>query len=184
MTPETYRGIAERAECLIPGEQVEAALDHMAEQLTAQLHDKDPIVLAVMTGGIVTAGLLLPRLPFALRLNYIHATRYRNTTAGGMIEWRHRPGAMIQGENVLVIDDIFDEGNTLETVVNACYEDGAAAVTSAVLVEKNRSRTCSYRPDVIGLVTPDRYLIGYGLDYHGYFRNVAGIYAIADTDID
>ncbi|MBB1075473.1 hypoxanthine-guanine phosphoribosyltransferase [Rhodoferax sp. 4810] len=184
MTPETYRGVLERAECLISCEQVEAALDRMAEQLTVQLHDKDPIVLAVMTGGIVTAGLLLPRLPFALRLNYIHATRYRDTTSGGTIEWRHRPGTIIQGENILVVDDIFDEGDTLTTVVNACHEDGAAAVTSAVLVEKNRSRTCTYRPDVIGLVTPNRYLIGYGLDYHGYFRNAAGIYAIADTDID
>jgi hypoxanthine phosphoribosyltransferase len=80
------------------------------------------------------------------------------------------------------VDDIFDEGVTMEAMVDACREDGAAEVQSAVLVEKLRARGCTYRPDIIGMEIPDRYVMGYGLDYKSYFRNAAGIYAAADED--
>lgn len=180
---ETYREVAARADCLIDQAGVEAAFERMAAELETRLGARDPIVLSVMTGGLVTAGILLPRLHFPLRLNYIHATRYREGTHGGHLEWKYRPSEAIRGEHVLVVDDIFDEGLTLDAIVSACHEDGAASVTSAVLVEKLRDRTCAYRPDVIGLTTPERYLMGYGLDYKGYFRNANGIHAIAPEDI-
>ncbi|EIC20152.1 hypoxanthine-guanine phosphoribosyltransferase [Thiorhodovibrio frisius] len=183
MTLETYQGVAERAECLFDRPAVEAAFDRMADALDQRLAALDPIVLSVMTGGVVTAGILLPRLRFPLRLSYVHATRYREGTRGGAMEWKYRPSDVIQGEHVLVVDDIFDEGITLQEVVNACRDDGAASVTSAVLVEKQRERACNYRPDVVGLVAPDRYLMGYGLDYKSYFRNADGILAAADQDV-
>jgi hypoxanthine phosphoribosyltransferase len=118
-----------------------------------------------------------------LRLSYVHATRYREGTRGGTLEWKYRPTEAIRGEHVLVVDDIFDAGVTLEAIVKACCADGAASVTSAVLVEKMRQRKCDYRPDVVGLTAPDRYLMGYGLDYKSYFRNADGIYAAAAQDV-
>jgi hypoxanthine phosphoribosyltransferase len=183
MTAETYQGVAARAECLVDRAGVAAAFDRMAGALEQRLADRDPIVLSVMTGGVVTAGILLPRLRFPLRLSYVHATRYREGTRGGILEWKYRPTEIIRDEHVLVVDDIFDEGVTLAAIVEACKQDGAASVTSAVLVEKLRARDCTYRPDVIGLTTPDRYLMGYGLDYRSYFRNADGIFAAADEDV-
>lgn len=183
ISPEDYQGIAQRAECLLDRQAVEAAFDTMAAALRERLEHLDPIVLSVMTGGVVTAGLLLPRLQFPLRLSYVHATRYREGTRGGCLEWIYRPAEILRGEHVLVVDDIFDEGITLDEIVKACHADGAASVTSAVLVEKRRARACAYRPDVVGLTTADRYLMGYGLDYKSYFRNADGIYAAADQDV-
>ena len=183
MTPEHYRGVAERAELLVDKEQVERAFDRMAAEIGERFGALDPLVLCVVTGGIVTTGMLLPRLPFALRLDYVHATRYRGTTSGGELEWRHRPSDAIRGEHVLVVDDIFDEGVTMAQIVDACREDGAASVHGIVLVEKERERLTDYRPDIIGVTVPDRYVMGYGLDYKSYFRNAAGIYAAADADI-
>jgi hypoxanthine phosphoribosyltransferase len=183
MTAEQYQAIAGRAECLVSQTDVDAALQRMCDAIGAKLGDKDPVVLAVMTGGIVATGLLLPRLDFALRLDYVHATRYRGGTRGGEIEWRHRPADAVRGEHVLVIDDIFDEGLTMETIVKACYEDGAASVVSAVLVEKERGRDCDYRPDIVGLQVPDRYVMGFGLDYKSYFRNADRILAADPADI-
>lgn len=182
MSPAHYDGVAERAERLAGQAEVEAALDRMATEITDRLAGTDPVVLAVMTGGIIVTGLLLPRLDFQLRLDYLHATRYRNTTRGGELEWRHRPSEAVRGQQVLVVDDILDEGVTMEAIIAACREDGAAGVHSAVLVEKLRARDCAYRPDVVGLTIPDRYVMGYGLDYKGYFRNALGIYAAADQD--
>ena len=176
-----YAGVAERADCLATAQDMEAALDRMAADLTARLADQDPLVLFVMTGAVIVAGLLLPRLNFQLRIDYIHASRYQGATSGGEIAWRHRPSAAIRGEHVLVLDDILDEGITLDQIVRACHEDGAASVQTAVLVEKRRPHQCE--ADVVGIQVADRYLYGYGLDYKNYFRNAPGIYAVAETDI-
>lgn len=175
-----YAAVAERADCLVTAAEIEAALDRMAADLTARLAGKDPLVLCVMTGAVVVAGLLLPRLHFPLRLDYIHASRYQGATSGGEIVWRHRPSAAMRGEHVLILDDILDEGITLEQIVRACHEDGAASVQTAVLVEKQRPHQCE--ADVVGVQVADRYLYGYGLDYKNYFRNAPGIYAVADAD--
>jgi len=183
MTEVHYRGVAARSECLASRAEVEAALERMSAEIGASVGGKDPVVLCVMTGGIVATGLLLPRLDFALRLDYVHATRYRGDISGGLLEWRHRPSEVVRGEPVLVVDDIFDEGLTMEAIVRACYEDGAASVVSAVLVEKQRERECAYRPDIVGLRVPDRYVMGYGLDYKSYFRNADSILAASDEDV-
>ncbi|HBG95362.1 MAG TPA: hypoxanthine-guanine phosphoribosyltransferase [Chromatiaceae bacterium] len=183
MTPQQYQGVRDRADLLIQPADVEAALDRMAAQITAHFADKDPLILCVMTGGIVTTGLLLPRLDFALRLDYIHASRYRGDTSGGELRWNYRPSESIRGEHVIVVDDIFDEGITMTAIVDACKEDGAASLYSAVLTAKDRDRATEYRPDVVGLTLPDRYVMGYGLDYKGYFRNASGIFAASGKDI-
>jgi hypoxanthine phosphoribosyltransferase len=183
MSETQYQDIAGRSECLASTAEVEAGLARMSAAISARVAGKDPVVLCVMTGGIVATGLLLPRLDFALRLDYVHATRYRGATKGAGLEWRHRPSEVVRGEHVLVVDDIFDEGLTMEAIVEACQEDGAASVLSAVLVEKERERKCAYRPDIVGLTVPDRYVMGFGLDYKSYFRNADSILAASDEDV-
>jgi hypoxanthine phosphoribosyltransferase len=183
LTSKEYAGVAARAELLVSAEAMDLALDRMAGEITADLAESDPLVLCLMTGAVIAAGQLLPRLNFQLQLGYLHATRYGGATHGGDLAWLHRPSAAIRGRHVLLVDDILDEGLTLEAVTLACQEDEAASVRSAVLVEKARARTCGFEADYVGVRTPDRYLFGYGLDYKNYFRNVAGIYAVADGDV-
>jgi hypoxanthine phosphoribosyltransferase len=89
----------------------------------------------------------------------------------------------VRGEHVLVVDDIFDQGHTMEAIAAACAEDGAASVTTAVLALKEGAAETEYRPDITGLTLPNRYVMGYGLDYKRYFRNLPGIYAAADEDV-
>ncbi|WP_295384271.1 hypoxanthine-guanine phosphoribosyltransferase [uncultured Thiodictyon sp.] len=180
LTLETYTAVADRAECLVTQEAMEEALERMADTLTDRLAGTDPVVLCVMTGGLIAAGRLLPRLNFQLRVNYVHATRYQGATSGGELNWHYRPSEILRGEQVLILDDILDEGITLDAIARACREDGAAGVHTAVLVEKARPHACV--ADVVGVVVPDRYLFGYGLDYKGYFRNVPGVFAVADQD--
>ncbi len=182
MTREEYEAVASRATLVIPGEEMEKALDAMAARITAALAGKDPLILCVMTGAVVVVGRLLPRLRFQLRLDYLHATRYRGATSGGELTWLRRPAAAVRGQHVLVVDDILDEGFTLAAAVRACHEDGAASVRSAVLVEKDRARARGVSADFVGVRLPDRYLYGYGLDYKGYFRNADGIFAVDPRD--
>jgi len=183
LTRQEYEAIALRAQLVVSADEMEAAIDRMASEITADLAGADPLVLCVMTGAVVAVGRLLPRLDFQLQLGYMHATRYRDTTSGGEIAWLHRSAEAVCGRHVLLVDDILDEGLTLEAAAAACGEDGAASVRSAVLVEKDRPRSCAFVADYVGLKIPDRYVFGYGLDYRGYFRNAAGIYAVADIDV-
>jgi hypoxanthine phosphoribosyltransferase len=179
---DQYAAVLSRAECLADKATVESALDAMAVSLHKKLADKDPVVLSVVTGGIVVAGLLLPRLDFPLRLEYVHATRYRGGLSGAELHWHHHPAEAVRGEHVLVVDDIFDQGHTMEAIVETCRADGAASVTAAVLALKEGAAQTDYRPDVVGLTLPNRYVMGYGLDYKRYFRNLPGIYAAAKED--
>lgn len=183
MTKEQYQAVAARAERLVGADEVEQALERLAVAITDAMADTNPVVLCVMTGAVIFAGRLLPKLDFPLEVDYVHASRYQGATSGGAIAWRHRPSDKVRGRNVLVLDDIYDEGITLDVIVKACNEDGAASVHSGVLVEKLRDRECVYRPDFVGIELPNRYLYGCGLDYKEYFRNADGIYAVADEDV-
>jgi hypoxanthine phosphoribosyltransferase len=180
---ENYDTVAARSRLIVSSEELEAAMDRMAGKISADLAGRDPLVLCVMTGAVVVLGRLLPRLDFQLQLGYLHATRYRGATSGGELAWLHRPTDVIRGRHVLLVDDILDEGLTLEAAARACREDGAASVRSAVLVEKLRTRDCAFEADYVGVEIPNRYVFGYGLDYKGYFRNANGIYAVADEDV-
>ncbi len=182
MSREEYDAVAGRAELLVCGAEMEQVLDRLAVAITAALADKDPLVLCVMKGAVIAVGRLLPRLAFPLGLEYVHATRYRDETRGGSLDWLYRPAAAVRDRHLLVVDDILDEGITLDAIARACRDDGAASVQTAVLVEKERERACPFAADFVGVRLPNRYLYGYGLDYKGYFRNADGVYAVADED--
>lgn len=161
---------------------MEAALDSMAAAITDLLADKNPLVLCVINGGIIATGKLLPRLDFPLTLDSIHASRYRNQTSGGSeIHWLFKPTTSLQDRTVLLVDDILDEGHTLKAIIDWCKAQGASAVYSAVLLDKNLPQTKPVQADFVGLQVANHYLFGYGMDYKGYLRNAAGIYACKDT---
>jgi hypoxanthine phosphoribosyltransferase len=166
------------AECLFNREQVEAAMARMARLITADMRESNPLVLTVMSGGLIPAGYLLSHLDFPLQIDYIHASRYRGTTSGGELEWRVTPRFMPEGRNVLIVDDILDEGLTLQAIVDSCRNAGAASVKSAVLVKKRHARNIGVEADYVGLEVEDRYVFGFGMDYHEYLRNAPGIYAV------
>lgn len=172
---EAYR----TAELLYSEQDVEAALDGMAGQITAQLADSNPLLLCVLTGGIIPTGKLTTRLDFPLQLDYLHATRYRGATRGGELNWIAHPSISLRDRVVLIIDDILDEGTTLAAIIEHCRDEGARHVYSAVLIDKRHDRKFhNIKADFTGLEVPDRYVFGYGMDYKDYLRNAPGIYAV------
>lgn len=167
------------ADCLASPNQVDDAIDRLASGITAQLKGSNPIVFCVMNGGMVVAGRLLCKLSFPLEVAYLHATRYGQHLNGSLIEWRVQPTQDVRDRAVLVIDDIHDEGYTLDAIVDHLRSQGATSVHTAVLVHKlhDRKSAPGMRADFSGLDIEDRYLFGCGMDYKGYWRNAPGIYA-------
>ncbi|MEI2782592.1 MAG: hypoxanthine-guanine phosphoribosyltransferase [Candidatus Competibacter sp.] len=181
ITAEQALAALREADLLHPAERIEAALDRMAAAIAAELEHRDPLVLVVMNGAFVPAARLLARLRFPLRVGYLHATRYRGATRGGAIDWIAPPRPAVAGQVVLVVDDIFDEGDTLKAILDEIRRQGAAAAYSAVLVDKRHDRKVpDLTVDFVGLEVPDRYVFGCGMDYKEYWRNLPAIYAARD----
>ena len=144
VTLEQARQVLESAEQIYDASQIDQALEQLASKINvtvAQLDtgDQPVLVICIMNGGLILTGQLLTRLNFPLHLDFIHATRYRNQTSGGEMEWKVEPHQSIQNRSLLILDDILDEGYTLDAVVRYCKDEGASHVIPAVMVEKETS---------------------------------------------
>lgn len=160
--------------------EVEMAINKMASNINSSLKDKNPIILCVMNGGVVIFGKLLPKLNFPLTIDSINASRYNNKTSGGEVQWIQKPTSSLNNKTVLIVDDILDEGFTLNAIIDYCKEQGATSILTAVLINKKLACKKPITADFVGLEVENRYLFGYGMDYKGYLRNASGIYACRD----
>jgi len=180
ITYEEAVAVHAEADLLVTGEAIAASIESMAAEITATLSKEMPLVLCVLNGGMIPMAQLLLKLQFPLETDYLHATRYGKKSVGTNLSWWARPSSDISGHNVLVVDDIYDEGHTLAAICEYLKESGAKKVYAAALLNKVHDRKVDYVPDFIGLDVEDRFVYGFGMDYQGYFRNVDGIYAVKD----
>jgi len=180
MTDVDLKSILARSDLLFDRPALEAAIDRMAAGISERLRGQRPVYVTVLTGGLITAGMLAPRVSTEVDLDfdYVHVTRYHGGTSGGDLHWKARPRNDFAGRVVLFVDDILDEGHTLEALKNYALEAGATAVYIAVLVRKEHDRCVpGIAADFIGLTVPDRYVFGFGMDYEEHGRSLFGIYA-------
>ena len=163
---------------------LETAIARMAVAIRNDLAGSVPLFVTVMHGGLPFAGQLALELGargLDLEFEYLHATRYRSTTSGGEVTWKHKPEAPLRGRRVLLVDDIVDEGHTLAAIRDWCREQGAAQVRIAALAVKKHNRCVpGLAADYVGVEVPDRYVYGYGMDYHEQGRSLPAIYALKD----
>lgn len=172
--------VLEEADLLVTQDEVTRSIERLAVEITDRLKDARPLVLCVMNGGLIFSGQLLPQLHFPLEVDYTQASRYGDETTGGGLSWKVMPQKSMEGRTVLILDDILDEGVTLNSLARYCREQGAREVLLAVLVEKLHLRKVEpgMRADFSGLEVGDRFLFGFGLDYKGFWRNAPGIFAV------
>jgi hypoxanthine phosphoribosyltransferase len=170
--------IFDKAEQIYSAESILAAVNQLAVKITETMSDQYPLVLSVMGGAVVFTGHLLPQLQFPLSFDYLQVTRYQNTTQGGSISWKVFPQENLRGRVVLVLDDILDEGITLVAIRERVMDCGAKAFYSAVLADKDIGRSKPLQADFVGLMLPNRYVFGFGMDIKGAWRNLPAIYAL------
>lgn len=178
--------VLDAADLLFDRDALEDAIEAMADEIADDYGDdaRPPVFLTIMHGGLPFAA----QLAFALgeneidvEMDYLHATRYRGNTTGSGLAWLHRPATPLQGRRVLLVDDILDEGHTLKAVKHWCEDQGATDVRIAVLATKDHDRCVEgIDADYVGVVVPDRYVFGYGMDFHEQGRNLPAIYALAE----
>lgn len=180
MEAQEARDILAKSSLVHSPEAVQEALQRVAGEITAVLADKNPLVLCVMTGGLIFSGQLLPKLDFPLEFDYLHVTRYGQDTQGGKLSWRSAPWTTVKGRTVLVVDDILDEGLTLAAVCESLKRLGASDVKTAVFTDKANGKQKPVKADFVGLSVPDRFLFGFGMDVSGAWRHLPAIYAMQE----
>jgi hypoxanthine phosphoribosyltransferase len=180
MTVNPYHYL-EQAELIHNEQAVNQAISTIAEQINRDYADEPPIVLCVMGGAVFFTGQLLPKLTFSLELDYVQATRYHGETEGKSLKWIVMPKESIKNRNILILDDILDEGVTLKAIIDQCKLLGAKVTKSAVLVEKQLNKSKSTHADYVGLIVPNRYVFGCGMDVYGWWRNLPAIYALKNV---
>jgi hypoxanthine phosphoribosyltransferase len=169
------------AELLFSRRELEAVIAVMGERIDQALGGERTVFLPVMNGALVFAGHLALAIRTDLEFDYVHATRYRGATAGGELHWLREPAAHLAGRTVLLVDDILDEGATLKAIREDCLRRGARRVLTACLCCKTHGRVVDgIEADFNGVILPDRYVFGFGMDYHEQGRNLPGIYALRD----
>ena len=167
------------AQLVFSNSEITSAINTLAHKLNTQLKNETPVVLCVMQGGLVFSGQLIPQLNCMLEIDYIHATRYNNETEGGALRWRAYPVADLSNRTILILDDILDEGITLQSIIQYCETQGAKKILSAVLLRKKHDRCVAKNiTDNYALTVDDDYVFGFGMDYNGQYRQLDAIYKI------
>ena len=179
MTRPSLQEAIDKADRLFNRTQLEVKIAAMGRAVADALHGELPVFLTVMNGGLIFGAALALAIPADLEFDYVHATRYRGGTRGSDLLWIKQPRLDLRGRTVLLADDILDEGYTLRAIRDFCLDQGASRVLIAVLCEKRHARTVpGLKADFVGVEVPDRYVFGFGMDYHEQGRNLSGIYAI------
>ena len=166
---------------MISEEEIIERIEKAALQINEEYAGEPLVVVAVLKGSFLLLADLVKRLRLPLSVEFLKASSYgaRGTERGELIvdETRHLD---LQGKNVLLIDDIFDSGMTLSTLVQRLQAHAPKTLKTLVLLFKKSPKATSYRPDFSLFEIDDRFVIGYGLDYKERYRELPGIY-VADN---
>lgn len=184
---ERARALLANATQIVTPAEVQAAVTSVADQLNARFAapgaTEFPLVLGVMGGAVVFTGTLLPQLAFPLDFDYIHVSRYGDDDRGGELVWKVIPRQNVAGRTILLVDDILDEGETLAHVKQRLLDMGAAEVMVVVFADKDLGRTKPITADLVGLSLPNKFVVGFGMDVYGYWRNLPGLWTIRPEDL-
>ena len=172
--------ILAKAECLYDRIAIDNAINNIAQEMNHKLKDLAPIFLCVMNGALIFMGQLLVKLNFNLQLDYIHVSRYRGEMHSSNMHWFAKPSVTLKDRNIVIVEDILDSGLTIAGISDYCSQEGAKSIFTCALIDKDCERDSDgiKTVDFAGLKIENKFLIGFGLDYQGFFRNLPGIYAV------
>ena len=172
--------ILKKSSILFKNDQILSAISTVAKSCNENFYEveKKVTVLPVMKGAIPFAGHLIPKLNFELIIEYIHATRYLQNKGTANLQYVYEPPVeAIINKDILLLDDILDEGITLLNLKSKLIDVGANSVMTAVLFDKNLQKRKPLEADFVGLEVPNKYVFGFGLDFNGRGRNLPHLYS-------
>ncbi|MGE8234609.1 MAG: hypoxanthine-guanine phosphoribosyltransferase [Stenotrophomonas sp.] len=170
-----------QADLLVDRPTIDTAIAGIADAIARDYEGEVPVFISIMNGALPFAGQLALELGARgqdAQFDYMQASRYHGES-GGELVWKHRPVSALFGRRVILVDDILDEGFTLQGVREWCLEQGATDVRIAVLTVKKHDRCLpGVKADYSGIELPDRFVFGFGMDVSESLRSLPAIYAM------
>lgn len=174
--------ILKNSRVLFTRDEVNAAVQKMADEINEFYGDTPVILISVLTGAIIPAAWLATKLKMPMQMDFVHATRYRGGLYGAELEYRVPPRLDLEGKNILIVDDIFDEGHTLAAIKGSVEKRKAGSVKMAALVRKDHDRGLDRDyVDFIGMDVPDVYVFGCGMDAYEEWRHLDEILVLEES---
>ena len=171
-------------EILLSTAELAAGIERLSGEVRRAFGSRPITVVGVLTGSIMVVADLIRRLDGPINVSMVWASSYRGTaTSPGALDLRLDLLPDLTGQHVLLVDDIFDTGKTLEALLAELRRRGAASVRSLVLLRKAGRAEVAIEPDFVGFDIPDKFVVGYGLDFDGALRHLPHLAALDDADI-
>jgi len=159
---------------LIDRHAIQARVHDLARQIALDYGPREFLLMPLLTGSIIFVADLVRQLPVRMKIDVLAVSSYRGATAHGP-RVLYPTAFDVAGKHVLVIDDILDSGTTLHTVTGLLRAQNAASVKACVLLKKNLPTPAAFAADYVGFEIPNDFVVGYGLDFNGYYRNLPDI---------
>jgi len=163
---------------LIPAEKIQARVQNIADQMNSDLKDEDVIFIGILNGAFMFASDLLRKISFDAQVSFVKLSSYHSTSSTGNVRRLIGINEVLKDKTVVIIEDIIDTGNTIENIINQIKGFRPRQVYIATLLLKPEYYNKDIRMDYIGFQIPKEFVVGYGLDYQGYGRNLRNIYKI------
>ncbi len=162
----------------IEQEAIEQGIKRVAEQMNAELEGKDPVFLAVLNGAFMFAGELMKEVSVPSEITFVRLASYQGTATTHRVQEVLGLNESIKGRVVVIVEDIVDSGNTMVALTAELMKHEPAEVKIATLLFKPAALKQDLSPDYVALEIPNDFIVGYGLDYDGYGRNLKDIYKV------
>lgn len=167
-------------EKFITAEAIDAAVTRIAGEITGAYKDKNPLFLCILNGSFVFAADLLRKLNFPCQVSFIKYASYSGTSSKGEIRTVIGINEDLKDRQIIIVEDIIDTGLTMDHLLKELKNRGADNVRIASLFFKPAAFRMSFKIDYLGMEIPNDFVVGYGLDYDGYGRNLPALYKVAE----
>ena len=162
------------ARVLLTEDQIKTRIKELGEELTREYADKDPVIVGVLKGVVIFYADLIREIKVPCQMDFMWISSYAGTESTGRMQVRKDVSADIKGRHVLILEDIFDTGNSLDYTYNHLMSKEPASLKICTLLDKpdRRKHGITLKADYTGFTIPNEFVVGYGLDFNEHYRNL------------
>lgn len=161
-------------EIMLSEAQIQERIEELGKILSEDYRDKNPVVIGVLKGVVVFYADMIRKIKVPCEMDFMWVSSYEGTDSTGTVVVKKDISTDIKGRHVLILEDIFDTGNSLSYVCNHLQEKEPASLKICTLLDKpsRRKPGVTLQADYVGFTIPNAFVVGYGLDFNEYYRNL------------
>ena len=165
----------------ISEKEIQEAVERVAQAINRDLEREDPLFICVLNGAFMFAGDLMKHVHIPSQLTFIKLASYEGLYTTGEVKEMIGLNESVVGRNVVVVEDIVDTGLTMERIIASLESKGAKSIRVATFLQKPEALQRDITVDYVAMKIPNEFIVGYGLDYDGYGRNLRDIYKVVEN---